>query len=80
MFLRWLNSVNRGHFANSVTKVDMESGETVAWRGDNFSHPAEAIFIPNPNPASEDDGIILSAVTDVRDDVKDFLLFLGRML
>jgi hypothetical protein len=42
--------VNRGHFANSVTKIDMDTGETVAWRGDNFTHPAEAVFIPNPGP------------------------------
>jgi hypothetical protein len=40
--------VNRGHFANSVTKIDMETGETVAWLGDNFTHPSEAIFVPNP--------------------------------
>jgi hypothetical protein len=73
-FSSWLNSVNRGHFANAVTKVDMESGETIAWRGDTFSHPSEAIFIPNPNAASEDDGLIVSSVTDVRDDVDDFLV------
>ena len=36
----WVESVNRGHFANAVTKVDMETGETKAWRGDEFQHPA----------------------------------------
>ena len=38
------------------------------------------LFTERNSPGIEDDGIILSAVTDVRDDVKDFLLFLGRML
>jgi carotenoid cleavage dioxygenase-like enzyme len=27
-------------------------------------------------PSSEDDGLIVASVTDVRDDVKDFLLFI----
>jgi len=35
----WLNSINRGHFANAVTKINLENGQTIAWRGDNFSHP-----------------------------------------
>ena len=68
--------MNRGHFANSVTKVDMETGETVAWQGDTFTHPSEAVFIPNPEATSEDSGLIVASVTDVREDVKDFLLFL----
>ena len=68
--------MNRGHFANSVTKIDMETGETVAWRGDIFTHPSEAIFIPNPEAISEDDGLIVASVTDVRAEEKDFLLFL----
>jgi len=37
---------------------------------------AEAIFIPNPNATSEDDGLILASVTDTRPDVKDYLLFI----
>ncbi len=68
--------MNRGHFANSVTKVDMETGETVAWQGDTFTHPSEAVFIPSPESTSEDSGLIVASVTDVREDVKDFLLFL----
>ena len=41
----WVESINRGHFANAVTKVDMETGETTAWRGDEFQHPAGTIQI-----------------------------------
>ncbi len=45
-------------------------------QGDTFTHPSEAVFIPNPDSASEDSGLIVASVTDVREDVKDFLLFL----
>lgn len=72
----WLNSVNRGYYANAVTKVNMNTGKTVAWRGDEFSHPAEIVMIPNPATCTEDDGVIIASVTDVRDDHKDYLVFI----
>jgi carotenoid cleavage dioxygenase-like enzyme len=64
----------------------MDSGEIIAWRGNEFCHPTEAAFISKPvdvdgdgdgdGDASEDDGVIVASVTDVREDHKDFLLFL----
>ncbi len=72
----WLESVNRGHFANSLTKVDMETGLSLAWRGNEFCHPAEAVFVPKSGQAAEDDGLVVASVTDVREDQRDFLLFL----
>jgi len=79
----WVESVNRGHFANAVTKVDMETGETKAWRGDEFQHPAEISFVPSSGnqdlksigESDEDSGMIVTTVTDVREDQRDFLLF-----
>eukprot|EP00095_Tigriopus_kingsejongensis_P007905 snap_masked-scaffold132_size323655-processed-gene-2.5 protein:Tk07905 transcript:snap_masked-scaffold132_size323655-processed-gene-2.5-mRNA-1 annotation:"-carotene 9 -oxygenase" len=77
----WMNSVNRGFFANAITKVNMDTGETVCWKEEEFCHPAEAMFIPKPaqnegGSMFEDDGIIMASVTDVREDHKDFIVFL----
>ena len=76
----WMNSVNRGPFANALTKVNMETGQSVAWRGEEFCHPSEAVFIPTTKDVDddtpEDDGLVVAAITDVREDQKDFLVFL----
>ena len=76
----WMESVNRGFFANALTKVHLNTGECVAWRGDEFCHPMEAVFIPRCEDSSvetgEDDGLVVASVTDVRQDHKDFLVFL----
>lgn len=79
----WINSVNRGFFANAITKVNMDTGESISWKEEEFCHPAEAMFLARPtNPeegrssAEEDDGIIMASVTDVRSDHKDFVVFL----
>ncbi len=73
----WMET--NGVFAHSVTKIDVEGGGgsdvLVAWRGDDFQHPSEAIFVPGGGDA-EDDGVIVTAVTDTRESEKDFLLFL----
>ena len=72
----WLESVNKGSFANKVTKVNMETGESLAWHGGDFCHPAEAVFIPRTSDiddSAEDDGLVVASVTDVRPDEKDFL-------
>jgi len=78
----WLESVNKGPFANSVTKVNMDTGEILAWHaGDEFCHPAEAVFIPRTSTSgsaseAEDDGVVVASVTNVNPDQKDFLVFL----
>ena len=74
----WMESVNRGFFANALTKIHLESGECVSWSGDEFCHPMEAAFVPRSQELDsiEDDGLVLASVTDVREDHKDFLLFL----
>ncbi len=66
-----------------MTKVNVETGEILAWHaGDEFSHPAEAVFIPRTSGTSvsaseaEDDGVVVASVTNVNPDLKDFLVFL----
>ena len=75
-------SLNRECLPNSkaLSKINMETGEIITWTtGNGFCHPAEALFIPrtkelDDNP--EDDGLIVATVTDVREDHKDFFVFL----
>ena len=67
----WLESVNKGSFANKVTKVNMETGESLAWHGDDFCHPAEAVFIPQTSgidDSAKDNGLVVASITDVSRD------------
>jgi carotenoid cleavage dioxygenase-like enzyme len=58
-----------------LLKVDVEAGREVgAWR-ESGCHPGEAVFAPAPDPATEDDGALLSVVLDV-DAERSFLLVL----
>jgi carotenoid cleavage dioxygenase-like enzyme len=76
----WLNSVNGGAFANAVTKVDVSNGGQVVscWRGDPFQHPSEPVFLPKTDKpeVEEDEGVLVSVVTDVRAERPDFVIFL----
>jgi carotenoid cleavage dioxygenase-like enzyme len=45
------------------------------WRDTDYFFPGEPEFLPYPNAKEDDEGIILSAVSDGRDNGKDFLLF-----
>lgn len=44
-----------------LTKVDVESKTTITWQAEN-AYPSETIFIPSPNAASEDDGVVISSI------------------
>jgi len=86
----WLNSINGGAFANAVTKVDMANGGQIVscWRGDPFQHPTEPVFVAKQAQADggahvevdkeedEDDGVLVTVVTDVRLERPDFVVFL----
>ncbi len=64
--------------SNSLCKVDVKKQEIVTWSENQFTHPGKMIFLPNPEGSGEeDDGILLSAVSDSREDASDFLLFLN---
>jgi len=66
-------------FRNGISKVDLQNRKIVAkwWDKDENLFPGEPIFIGPPNPGlDEDDGVILTAVTDKRKNHKDFLLIL----
>ncbi|XP_050504093.1 carotenoid isomerooxygenase isoform X1 [Diabrotica virgifera virgifera] len=45
----------------TLIKVDVESKTTKTW-GEPNCYPSEPIFVPNPEPKSEDDGVVISAM------------------
>lgn len=65
-----------GAFTNALLKVDVETGDVKTWKENEFTYPGEVQFVPCPGSASEDDGILLATVTDVRKGEPDFLLVL----
>lgn len=52
-------------FFDSVLKIDLERGETLAWN-EEHCYPGEPVFIPSPNAKAEDDGVIAATVLDSR--------------
>lgn len=54
--------------------MDVETGRSWAWRGNEHQYLSEPSFIPLPDAIEEDDGVILCSVADIRKDFPDFLL------
>eukprot|EP00096_Caligus_rogercresseyi_P005319 TRINITY_DN2056_c0_g1_i1.p1 TRINITY_DN2056_c0_g1~~TRINITY_DN2056_c0_g1_i1.p1 ORF type:complete len:586 (+),score=159.98 TRINITY_DN2056_c0_g1_i1:86-1759(+) len=75
----WMHGFNsRNFYSNAITKIDVESGMTTAWKtGDDCDHPSEIVFVPNPTGTSEDDGIIISCVSNSRDRQRSYLVFIN---
>ena len=63
-----------GTFTDQLVKVDVGSGTAQVWREDG-TYPGEPVFVPHPDGAAEDDGVILSVVLDP-DAERSFLLVL----
>lgn len=56
---------DRSRFLDQLVKVDVGTGEARTWREDGC-FPGEAVFVPSPRAAREDDGVALSVVLDAR--------------
>jgi len=69
---------NDSLFTSAVGKTSISKKETKFWRSTYYEFPGEPTFVPNPEAeeTDEDNGVLLSAVTDVRDDTEDYLLIL----
>ncbi|XP_045595941.1 beta,beta-carotene 15,15'-dioxygenase [Procambarus clarkii] len=73
-FVYGTGAYDQGYFKNSVCKMDVESGRSWVWRGNEHQYLSEPSFIPAPDAIDEDDGVILCSVADVRKGSPDFLL------
>ncbi|MCE9544869.1 MAG: carotenoid oxygenase family protein [Planctomycetia bacterium] len=63
-----------GNFIDSIVKVDVERGQTLTWWEED-AYPGEPVFVPQPDAAGEDAGVLLSVVLDARRN-RSFLLVL----
>jgi beta,beta-carotene 9',10'-dioxygenase len=61
-------------FLNQLIKLDVRAGATRTWH-EPGTYPGEPVFVPAPDPISEDDGVILSVVLDTTKH-RSFLLVL----
>jgi beta,beta-carotene 9',10'-dioxygenase len=52
-----------GDFFNQLVKLDVHTGQTRTWHQPG-SYPGEPVFVPTPEPDSEDGGVVLSVVLD----------------
>lgn len=50
-------------------KCNVETKECLHWYEEDY-YPSEPIFVPHPEPKSEDDGVVLSAVVSEVDECK----------
>lgn len=64
-------------FINCVSKVDTKNKKFSNWKENEFCFMEEPLFVPNPKGTTEDDGVLLCVVTDVRDEHEDFLIVLN---
>lgn len=61
-------------FYDQLVKVDITTGNDVSWKEEGC-FPGEPVFVPAPESAAEDDGILISLVLDARNG-RSFLLLL----
>lgn len=66
----------RGYYANSVCKLNMQTKEVSRWHGTETQYPGECIFIARPGSIEEDDGILLSIVLSSIESEPHFVLIL----
>ena len=59
----YLAATERGSLPTAVAKVDVEGGDERVWH-DSGTHPGEAVFVPAPDPETEDDGVLLTVCLD----------------
>ncbi|XP_033628841.1 beta,beta-carotene 9',10'-oxygenase-like [Asterias rubens] len=63
------------HHLRQISKIDIKTKSRVLWGSESGScYPSEPVFVPNPNGVDEDDGVVLSLVTDVSPPAKSTFL------
>jgi carotenoid cleavage dioxygenase-like enzyme len=63
-----------GDFLDSLVRIDLDGGTAASWHEDGC-YPGEPVFVNAPGRAGEEDGVVLSAVLDIRSS-RSFLLVL----
>lgn len=58
-----VNPAMSHQFDNAITKVSIDDGSELTW-AEKDSYPGEPLFIPHPNARHEDDGVLISIVSN----------------
>ncbi|KAK0131977.1 Beta,beta-carotene 9',10'-oxygenase [Merluccius polli] len=73
---RYFYACGFGHvFSDSLLKMDVHTKELKVWRHPGL-FPSEPVFVPAPNAAEEDDGVVMSVIITPEEDKSTFLLVL----
>jgi carotenoid cleavage dioxygenase-like enzyme len=59
----YLAATDRGSLPTAVVKIDLHERTTRRWDAPGI-HPGEPLFVPAPDPAAEDDGVLMSLALD----------------
>uniref|UniRef100_A0A0K2TQG9 Betacarotene 15,15'monooxygenase 1 [Salmo salar] n=1 Tax=Lepeophtheirus salmonis TaxID=72036 RepID=A0A0K2TQG9_LEPSM len=77
-FVDRMSTGSESSYGNSITKINIDSGDTISWKtGNDHCYPHEIVFIPNPNGMSEDDGVLFSCVSNPKDQRGSYLVFIN---
>ena len=67
------SSTGESVFFDQIVKVDLDTKESKIWY-EPGKYPSEPVFVEAPEPNGEDDGVVLSAVIDVKNDTTSLLI------
>jgi carotenoid cleavage dioxygenase-like enzyme len=72
---------NSSNFLDRLIKVDLQTG-AVSFYGStpNAMFPGEALFVANPNPTAEDDGVLLTVVFDPVSELSSLVILNAQTL
>lgn len=62
-YMYGINHTDKSTFVDGLVKYDAETHSTVRW-GEHGQSPGEPIFVPEPQSADEDGGVLLTVVLD----------------
>ncbi|KAL1123306.1 hypothetical protein AAG570_002392 [Ranatra chinensis] len=63
-------------YKNCIIKVNLETKEVTTWKDSEYCFSGPTEFISRPGAVQEDDGVLLTAVTDIRHDRRGYLVIL----
>jgi beta,beta-carotene 9',10'-dioxygenase len=66
-----------GRNMNAVTKADLQAGTVTIWH-ESGCFPGEPVFVPAPGAETEDEGVVLAGVLDMRRGTSFLLVLDGR--
>jgi len=69
-------SLSLHEFCNKVSKVSMQDKSIISWKGSDTLFPGEPVFISKPGESEEDEGVLVSAVTNSDHGGQSILIFL----